>query len=501
MEGDRHMAPKMTDIYAAHTHGCLDRRAFLKKLSHLAGGTAAAYALLPQLEMKDARAEVISEDDPRLHTEYIRYAGTTGDVIAYAAQPKGSAALPGVIVIHENTGLQPHIEDVTRRVALEGYLAIAPDALSPLGGTPENVSQARSLLQGLDDQATVGNYVAAVQYLNTHPQTTGKVGCMGFSWGGGMTNQVTVNSPDLTAAVPFYGSQPASADVARIRASVLCHYAGLDARINTSIEAFESGLRAASVDYGIYVHQGADHAFFNDTRADRYHREAAELAWRLTIAFFKETLKDDRLVAHLKLDEIEGRIANDSAGHHHATLHGDPTWQRGGGKTGGALRCDGFDDYIDTPMVLNPADGAFSVFVWVKGGAPGQVIISQTDGTGAGETWIGTDPAQGKLLTGLLPPAGGRRPQSALQSEFVITDDQWHHLGLVWDGARRYLYVDGAEVARDTGTLAPLRSLDSGLHIGAGPDLDAGSFWAGLMDDVRIYNQALSADEIARLAS
>jgi len=495
------MDQRMADIYDAYTNGYLDRRPFLKKLALLAGGTAAAYALLPQLEKNNAIAQVISKVDPRLHTEYIKYTGETGDVIAYAAQPKGRAELPGVIVIHENTGLQPHIEDVTRRVALEGFLAIAPDALSPLGGTPEDVNQARSLLQGLDEQATVGNYVAAVQYLKTHPQATGKVGCMGFCWGGGMTNQVAVNSLDLTAAVPFYGSQPASEDVPMIRASLLCHYGSLDNRINAGIEAFESALRAASIDYGIYIHQGADHAFFNDTRTDRYNREAAELAWRLTIAFFRGTLKDYRLVAHYKLDEIEGDIASDSAGYNHGTVHGDPAWQHGGGKIGGALQFDGFGNYIDAPSVLNPANGEFSAIVWIKGGAPGQIIISQTDGTGAGETWIGMDPTQGKLLTGLVPPAGGRTSPSALQSEFVITDSQWRHVGFVWDGSRRYLYVDGAEVARDAGTLNPLKSSDGGLHIGAGNSLDAGSFWAGLIDDVRIYNRALSADEIEQLAS
>ena len=495
------MDQRIADMYDAYTNGRLDRRAFLKKLSLLAGGTAAAYALLPQLEENNAMAETISKDDPRLHTEYVRYTGETGDVIAYAAQPKDRAQLPGVIVIHENTGLQPHIEDVTRRVALEGFLAIAPDALSPLGGTPANVNQARSSLQGLDYQATVANYVAAVQYLKTHPQTTGKVGCMGFCWGGGMTNQVAVNSPDLTAAVPFYGNQPASEDVPRIRASLLCHYAGLDDRINAGIEAFETALRAASVDYGIYMHQGADHAFFNDTRADRYDREAAELAWRLTLAFFRGKLKDYRLVAHYKLDEIAGDIASDSAGHNHGTLHGDPAWQHDGGKIGGALQFDGFGNYIDTPTVLNPAEGAFSAVAWIKGGAPGQIVISQQDGTGAGASWIGTDPSQGRLLTGLVPPAGGRSSPSALQSEFVVTDDQWRHVGLVWDGSRRYLYVDGVEVARDAGALSPLKSSDGGLHMGVGGSLDASSFWAGLIDDVGIYNQALSADEIERLAS
>ena len=495
------MNRRIVDIYDAYSNGCLDRRAFLKKLALLAGGTAAAYALLLQLEKNNALAQVISKDDPRLHTEYIRYTGDTGDVIAYAAQPKGRTELPGVIVIHENTGLQPHIEDVTRRVAMEGFLAIAPDALSPLGGTPENVNQARSLLQGLDYQATVGNYVAAVQYLKTHPQTTGKVGCMGFCWGGGMTNQVAVNSPDLTAAVPFYGNQPASEDVPRIRASLLCHYGSLDNRINAGIEAFESTLRAASIDYGIYMHQGADHAFFNDTRADRYNREAAELAWRLTIAFFRGTLRDYSLVAYYKLDEIEGDIASDSAGHNHGTVHGDPAWQRDGGKIGGALQFDGSGNYVDTPTVLNPTDGAFSAVAWIKGGAPGQIILSQTDGTGVGESWIGTDPSQGKLLSGLVPLAGGRTSPSVLQSEFVITDEKWRHVGFVWDGSRRYLYVDGAEVASDVGTLNPLKSSDGGLYIGADKNLDASSFWAGLIDDVRIYNRALHADEIERLAS
>jgi hypothetical protein len=151
--------------------------------------------------------------------------------------------------------------------------------------------------------------------------------------------------------------------------------------------------------------------------------------------------------------------------------------------------------------VLNPADGAFSAVAWIKGGAPSQVIISQQNGTGAGASWISTDPTQGKLLTGLVPPTGGRTSPSALQSEFVITDDQWRHVGFVWDGSRRYLYVDGAEVASDVGTLTPLISSDGGLHIGAGKNLDASSFWAGLIDDVRIYNRALSADEIEQLAS
>ena len=493
------MNPQISDILHKSANRHIDRREFLRRISYLGGGSAAAYALLTQLEENTAVAEVVSKDDPRLLAEYIEYPGETGSITAYAARPKDAAELPGVIVIHENRGLQPDIEDVARRVALEGFYAIAPDALSPLGGTPENVNQATSLIQQLDSQATIGNFVAAVEYLKTNPQTTGKVGCMGFCWGGGMTNQVAVNSPDLTAAVPFYGSQPASADVPKIRASLLCHYGALDDRINEGIEAFETALRAASIDYGIYVHKGAGHAFFNDSR-ERYNKEAAELAWRLTIAFFKEKLKDSRIVAHYKLDEIDGSIAHDSAGHYDGVLYGDPVWQCSSGKMTGALRFDGIDDYIEVPSILNPSDGAFSVFVWIKGGAPGQVIVSQTDSLGAGEIWIGTDSTQGRFLTGLVPPVGGRSPASALQSEFVITDGQWRHVGLVWDGSRRRLYVDGSEVATDTGILSGLKSSDGSLHIGAGKNLEVGIFWSGLMDDLRIYNKALSTDQVEKLA-
>jgi len=291
MKGERLMDQRIADIYDAYTNGYLDRREFLKKLSLLVGGTAAAYAILPKLEKNDAMAQVVSKDDPRLETGYIKYPGSTGDIRASLAKPRGDSKVPGVIVIHENRGLNPHIEDVARRVALKGFLAIAPDALSPLGGTPEDVNEARSKMQQLDGQSTVKNFVAAVQYLKTHPQTTGKVGCMGFCWGGGMTNQVAVNSPDLRAAVPFYGRQPASEDVPRIKASLLLHYAGLDKRINESIEAFEAALKKASIDYKLYMYEGAGHAFFNDTSESRYHKEAAQLAWKRTIEFFNNRLK------------------------------------------------------------------------------------------------------------------------------------------------------------------------------------------------------------------
>ncbi len=284
------MNQKIFDLYNGYTNGLLDRREFLKKLAVLAGSTAAAVTLLPLIEHHYAQAQVVPKDDSRLHVENIKYPGETGDVHAHLARPKGETKRPGVIVIHENRGLNPHTEDVARRVALEGFLAIAPDALSPFGGTPGDVSKARSLMRKLDSKATIKNYVAAVQYLKTHPQSTGKVGCMGFCWGGGVTNQVAVNSPDLKAAVPFYGRQPASEDVPKIKASLLLQYADLDNRINAGIEAFEAALKEASVDYKIFIYEGAGHAFFNDT-SSRYHEEAAKLAWKRTIKFFKEKLK------------------------------------------------------------------------------------------------------------------------------------------------------------------------------------------------------------------
>ncbi|MBP8305158.1 MAG: dienelactone hydrolase family protein [Phycisphaerae bacterium] len=266
----------------------LGRREFLAGLSGLAGGAAGAYALLPLL---GAKAEVIAKDDPRLITEQIRYPGQAGEILAYLARPKADEKRPCVIVIHENRGLNDHIRDVARRVAAEGFLALAPDALSPMGGTPEDQDKARGMIGQLDGPATVKNFVAAVQYLKTHPLSTGKVGCTGFCWGGAMTNQVAVNSPDLVAAVPYYGMAPAVEDVPKIKASILAHYAGQDERINKGIPAFEEALKKASVPYQIYVYEGARHAFNNDTNPGSYNKEAADLAWKRTIAFFKERLK------------------------------------------------------------------------------------------------------------------------------------------------------------------------------------------------------------------
>jgi len=282
---------KIVNLYEKDVNGSLNRREFFKNLALLTGGTTAAYAMLSQLETNSAKAQIVAKDDERLHTETILYPAKTGNMIAYWARPKGQEELPCVIVIHENRGLNDHIRDVTRRMALEGFLAIAPDALSLVGGTPEDQTEMRSRFGELNNEDTVGNFAAAVQYLKTHPLSNGKVGCTGFCWGGSMANQVAVNSPDLNAAVPYYGGQPASQDVPKIKASMLLHYAGEDTRINQGISVFEEALKTAGVEYTIHMYEGAGHAFNNDTNPGRYNKEAAELAWKRTIAFFKEKLK------------------------------------------------------------------------------------------------------------------------------------------------------------------------------------------------------------------
>jgi len=285
------MRQEFLELYEKYSNGSLDRREFLKRLALVAGCTAAANALLPLLERGSAMAQITAKDDARLTVEKLNYAGETGDVRAYLARPKGDAKLPAVLVIHENRGLNAHIEDVTRRIALEGFLAMAPDALSPLGGTPEDSEKAPALLGQLDKEKNTKNFVAAVRYLKTHPLSAGKVGVVGFCWGGAMANQVAVHSPDVVAAVPYYGAAPVPEDVPKIKASLLLHYAGIDERINAGIPAFEAALKAASVNYKIFMYEGAQHAFNNDMAPTRYNRDAAQLAWQRTIAFLKEKLK------------------------------------------------------------------------------------------------------------------------------------------------------------------------------------------------------------------
>ncbi len=285
------MDQKITTLYNDYRQGRANRREFIRKLAMLAGSTAAALALVPVLEENGLKASPSFQDDPDLITEFITYPGATGDMKAFMARPKTGKTFPAVIVIHENRGLVPHIRDVTRRMAKEGFLAIAPDALSPVGGTPEDISNVGELFKKLIPEETTKNFVAAVKYLKTNPLSNGKVGCTGFCWGGAMTNQVAVNAPDLNAAVPYYGRQPLAEDVAKIKAPIMAHYAGNDQGINAGIAAYEEALKKNNKEYQIFMYDGANHAFNNDSNPERYNEQAAKLAWGRTIGFFKDKLK------------------------------------------------------------------------------------------------------------------------------------------------------------------------------------------------------------------
>lgn len=280
------MEERITSLIDDYRRGGIDRREFLKKLAVYAGSSAAAMALIPTADWAS-----LQDNDPDLVTEFIKYKGETGEVKAFLARPKASKKYPAVIVIHENRGLVPHIQDVTRRMAKEGFLSIAPDALSPVGGTPEDITNVGELFKKLNGEQTTKNFVAAVKYLKTHPNSNGKVGCTGFCWGGAMTNQVAVNSPDLNAAVPYYGRQPVAEDVAKIKAPIMAHYAENDQGINAGIPAFEEALKKANIEYQIFTYPGTGHAFNNDSNPERYNEQAAKLAWKRTVDFFKEKLK------------------------------------------------------------------------------------------------------------------------------------------------------------------------------------------------------------------
>lgn len=279
------------ELYDAYNHQEMTRRQFMDKLTHLAGGVAAAYALLPILENNYAFAEKIPADDKRLQAEYITFPVKSGSMKGYEAMPVNAGKIPAVLVIHENKGLNPHIEDIARRLAVEGFLALAPDALTAQGGSPADPEVAAGMIKELNMDDTIQNFVAAAAYLKTHPHSTGKVGVVGFCWGGAMANQMAVHSPDIIAAVPYYGKQPDSSDVAKIKAELLLHYAGLDERINAGIPDYTKALDANGIIYTLYMYEGANHAFNNDTNAARYNKEAAELAWKRTIDFFSAKLK------------------------------------------------------------------------------------------------------------------------------------------------------------------------------------------------------------------
>jgi carboxymethylenebutenolidase len=281
----------MIDAYDEYTHLTLDRRRFMSRLTRLAGSTAAAAAIAPMLAANGAKAAMIAPDDNRVSASVTGFAGATGDVSGYLAMPAGAATgLPAVIVIHENRGLNDHIRDVARRLATEGFAALAVDFLSPLGGTPDDEEAARGMFSNLDSAQTAANAAAARAFLAGHAATNGKVGAVGFCWGGGTVNALAAADPDLNAGVAYYGRQPSAEEVAFIEAPLLLHYAGLDERINAGIDAFRAALEANGKEFTIHVYDGVNHAFNNDTSEARYDEAAAELAWARTLSFFREKL-------------------------------------------------------------------------------------------------------------------------------------------------------------------------------------------------------------------
>ncbi len=281
----------MISLYDTFTHGGMDRRAFMNRLATLAGSSAAAMAILPLLSNDYAYAETIKPDDPRLLIEE-KLAVTGGDkgLTGYLARPKDAMRLPAVLVIHENRGLNPHIKDITRRVALEGYLAFGIDALSPDGGTPTDEDQARDMIGKLTGDNAEARASAAVRFLAQHSLSTGKVGAIGFCWGGGLVNRVAAGEPTLKAGIAYYGAQLPAERVVNIKAALLLHYAGLDQRINAGIPAYRAALDSAKIRYEAHLYDGVDHAFNNDTNPARYNKEAADLAWSRSMSFLKREL-------------------------------------------------------------------------------------------------------------------------------------------------------------------------------------------------------------------
>lgn len=286
------MDQKIIDLYDEYTHKPLTREEFLRRLSLLTGSMTAALALLPSIEVNYAHAATITEQDDRLTIEKITYQGSDGVTMkAYLAMPKGAKRLPAVMVIHENRGLNAHIEDVTRRLALAGFIGFAPDALSPFGGAPADADQARELFSKLDNAKNLENFIKGFDYLKTRKECNEKFGCIGFCWGGALSNQLAVHVPALRAAVSFYGRQADAADVSKISASLMLHYAASDERINAGIAAYEAALKAAGKSYQLFMYEGTQHAFHNDTAPTRYNEAAAKLAWNRSIEFFEKLLK------------------------------------------------------------------------------------------------------------------------------------------------------------------------------------------------------------------
>jgi len=284
------MNQDIINLYDEYTHKPLKRTDFLKRLAVLAGGTAAAMSLLPLLENNYAQAATVAFEDDSLFTENIKYTGDNCEMQAYVARPKTPGKYATVIVIHENRGLNAHIEDVARRVAKAGFLAIAPNALAALGTLPTNDDEIRAQFAKLDPKQTLQNFIKAFEYAQTRNDSNGKMGCVGFCWGGAMANNLAVNMPQLKAAVAYYGRQPQAEEVAKIKAAILLHYGGLDERINAGIPAYEEALKKNNINYQLFVYEGVNHAFHNDTSAARYNEAAAKLSWERTIECFKKYL-------------------------------------------------------------------------------------------------------------------------------------------------------------------------------------------------------------------
>jgi len=280
-------------LFDAYVHGGVDRRAFLERAQKFAVGGVTAGMLLASLSPNFAAAQVVPKDDKRLKTEMLEYASPTGSgtMKGYLAVPaSASSKLPGILVVHENRGLNPHIEDIARRLALDNFLVFAPDALTPLGGYPGDEDKARDLFGKLDQAKTREDFVTAAQVLQSRPECSGKVGAVGFCYGGGMVHILSTRLPNLAAGVPFYGNHPSASEATKVKAPLLIHFAGIDDRINAGWPPYEAALKAAGARYTAHTYAGTQHGFNNDT-TPRFDVAAAKLAWDRTLAFFNQHLR------------------------------------------------------------------------------------------------------------------------------------------------------------------------------------------------------------------
>jgi carboxymethylenebutenolidase len=285
------MDQKLIDLYNDYIHGDMPRRSFLRRAAEIAGSVAAAAALLPLVEPNYAWGQQVDPGDERLAVGYEQYEGTVSSVRAYVARPaKATGRLPGLLIIHENRGLNAHIEDVARRAALAGYLAVAPDGLSYVGGAPQDQEAARNLFYESDTSIITADVISGIAFLKSRPDCSGKVGSVGFCYGGGVSLQCAVANPTADASVLFYGRALSNEQVAQVQVPLMMHYAGNDARINAGIPEFRKALDEHAVSYSLHMYPGTGHGFHNDTSQARYDESAATLAWKRSLAFFEHYL-------------------------------------------------------------------------------------------------------------------------------------------------------------------------------------------------------------------